>query len=310
MPVLRNHSVVELVRGIKAFLSLDLGVTRGQAPDHQFTESQLRTQTRKLARSREQSKKQGEHLEQARKQIAARDRRIAGLSASLEKNTSADPGAANAPGKSLGRTVNDFHRLYYDSHSSGGTWQDTFWQGVPVWKCPLDLWIYQEIIFDSKPDVIIETGTAFGGSASFLASMCDLVGHGKVITIDLEDREGRPRHERIQYVRGSSTSGEVFEQVERSTAGADKTLVILDSDHRKQHVLEELEMYKQFVEKGSYIIVEDTNVNGHPVLPNFGPGPMEAVESFLKKNEDFIVDDGKEKFYMTFNPRGFLKKVS
>ncbi len=86
-------------------------------------------------------------------------------------------------------------------------------------------------------------------------------------------------------------------------------LVILDSDHSKRHVLDELRTYSQFVGEGSYIIVEDTNVNGHPVLPEFGPGPMEAIQDFLKENKDFAVDGSKEKFYMTFNPKGYLRRV-
>lgn len=170
------------------------------------------------------------------------------------------------------------------------------------------MWVYQEIIFEQRPDVIVETGTAFGGSALFLACMCDLVGNGKVITIDIEHKDDRPQHNRIRYVRASSTDEEVVGQVERATNGG-KAMVILDSDHSKDHVLEELHSYSQLVHKGGYIVVEDTNVNGHPVRPRFGPGPMEAVEEFLAANKDFVVDENKEKFYMTFNPRGFLKRV-
>jgi len=85
-------------------------------------------------------------------------------------------------------------------------------------------------------------------------------------------------------------------------------MVILDSDHSKGHVLSELKIYSKFVTKGSYIIVEDTNINNHPVFPDFGPGPMEAVEEFLKENKDFSVDRSREKFYLTFNPKGFLQK--
>jgi len=175
-------------------------------------------------------------------------------------------------------------------------------------KCPLDLWIYQEIIFEVKPDVMIECGTANGGSALFLASMCDLVNNGKVITIDIEDKEGRPTHKRIKYLLGSSTSIEVVEQVRKLISDKDKVMVILDSDHSKGHVLSELKIYSKFVTKGSYIIVEDTNINGHPVFSDFGPGPMEAVEEFLKENKDFSVDRSREKFYLTFNPKGFLQK--
>lgn len=207
--------------------------------------------------------------------------------------------------------VSQFHKLYYDAHIFGKTWCNTFWLGIPTLKCPLDLWIYQEIIFEVKPDVIIECGTAHGGSALFLASVCDLVGNGKVITIDIEDKKGRPKHNRIKYLLGSSTSKEIVRKVRSLVKNGDKVMVVLDSDHHKEHVLNELRIYSNFVTKGSYIIVEDTNINGHPVYPEFGPGPMEAVEEFLReKNKDFVVDKTKEKFYLTFNPKGYLKRIN
>jgi len=205
--------------------------------------------------------------------------------------------------------VSRFHKLYFDSHRFGKTWSNTFWLGIITKKCPLDLWIYQEIIFGIKPDVIIECGTAKGGSALFLASMCDLVKNGKVITVDVKDTKGVPQHKRIKYLIGSSTSKEIIEKIKSLIGKNDKVMVILDSNHTKQHVLNELELYNKLVTKGDYLIVEDTQLNGHPVMPQFGPGPMEAVEEFLKENKDFVVDKTKEKFYMTWNPNGYLKKV-
>lgn len=205
--------------------------------------------------------------------------------------------------------VNQFHELYYDSHFFGKTWGNIFWLGIPTLKCPLDLWIYQEIIFEVKPDVIIECGTANGGSALFLASMCDLVDNGSVITIDIEDKEKRPKHKRIKYLLGSSTSKEIVEKVRNLIKDEIKVMVILDSDHHKEHVFNELRIYSKFVTKGSYLIVEDTNINGHPIFPDFGPGPMEAVKEFLRENKDFVIDETKEKFYLTFNPKGYLKRI-
>ncbi len=202
--------------------------------------------------------------------------------------------------------IDGFHKFYYDSY----VWEDaTYWLGFIAQKCPLDLWVYQEIIWELKPDVIIETGTAQGGTALFLASICDLVGYGRVLTIDIKDEAGRPRHSRIQYFLGSSTSEEIIRRVQASLNATDKVMVILDSGHSKEHVLNELRIYSKFVSKGSYLIVEDTNLNGYPVVPRFGPGPMEAVQEFLlERHNDFVIDKDKEKLYLTFNPNGYLKR--
>ena len=202
--------------------------------------------------------------------------------------------------------VRDFHKLYYNSYLFSKGFANTKWFGIPTLKCPLDLWLYQELIVDLRPHVLIETGTCNGGSALFLASMCDLVGNGRVITVDIEHREGRPTHPRIRYVHGSSVDDKIIAEIRKSIQPDEKVIVFLDSNHEKDHVLEELKLYRDFVTPGSYIIVEDTNINGHPVSPDFGPGPMEAIEEFLNMDSSFQVDKDKEKFYLTFNPRGFL----
>lgn len=210
-------------------------------------------------------------------------------------------------GWSKKNVVNSFHKLYHGNPSQ--TWLNTFWLGIPVTKCPLDLWVYQEIIFKLKPDVIIECGTGKGGGALFMAHILDTLNNGKVISIDIEDVEGKPLHKRIDYLLGSSTSEGVVALVSGLIAGNEKVMVILDSDHHKEHVLNELRIYSRFVTKGSYVIVEDTDLNSHPVRPKFGPGPMEAVSQFLQENKDFVIDSTQEKFYMTFNPNGYLVKI-
>jgi cephalosporin hydroxylase len=204
-----------------------------------------------------------------------------------------------------------FHQFYYDdARYNLGTWAKTFWFGVPTLKCPLDMWIYQEVIFKTKPDLIIECGTNQGGSALFFAHMLTLMGgDGRIITIDIEHLDGRPEHERITYLKGSSTSPEMLENVKQHIKPETRVMVVLDSDHSKAHVLEELKLYAPLVTVGLYLIVEDTNINGHPVRPDFGPGPMEAVDEFLKDNDHFQIDPGREKFHLTFNPRGYLGKV-
>src|SRR5271157_349880 len=204
--------------------------------------------------------------------------------------------------------VDLFHVLYYTSTYT--TWANTYWLGTKVYKNPCDLWIYQEVIFEIKPDIIIECGTQEGGSAFYFASLCDLVGNGLVITIDIRDHENRPTHERITYLLGSSTDREIVEQVRELSKNASKILVVLDSDHSMKHVSAELTIYSELVTVGSYIVVEDSDINGHPVDPRFGPGPMEAINQFLNAHKNFTVDSSKEKHFLTFNPRGFLKKIS
>lgn len=206
--------------------------------------------------------------------------------------------------------VQGFHHLYYDSHILGKSFFDTFWLGVSTLKCPMDLWVYQEILHELKPDLIIETGTANGGSALFLASMFDLIGKGEIVTIDIEKNERRPQHKRIQYLHGSSTSDEIVGAVKKIAADKPTVLVILDSDHSQAHVSRELTIYAPLVTKGSYLIVEDSNVNGHPVAPEHGPGPMEALDEFLITNKNFVIDAEREKFLMTFNPRGYLRRTT
>jgi cephalosporin hydroxylase len=202
--------------------------------------------------------------------------------------------------------VDQFHRLYYGRREQ--TWGNTFWLGHHVLKCPLDLWTYQEILHEVRPDLIIETGTYRGGSALFLASISDLLDRGEVVTIDSARQDGRPRHRRITYLTGSSTSDVILRQVRRRARGKSTVLVILDSGHAKEHVLAELHAYAPLVTPGSYIIVEDTSLNGHPVESDHGPGPAEAVAEFLKGNDAFVRDESREKFMLTFNPGGYLKK--
>lgn len=206
--------------------------------------------------------------------------------------------------------VSKFHNLYYDSNVFGGTWRSTKFLGVPAQKCPFDLFVYQEILSELKPDVIIECGTAFGGGALFLASICDLLHHGQVITIDITNTRLSPDHERITYLLGSSTDDAIVDIVKERVKGKEKVLVILDSDHSEAHVKKELDIYHQFVTKGSYLIVEDSNVNGNPVNPEHGPGPMEAAVAFRKENKDFEVDKSREKHYITFNPDGYLRRIN
>jgi len=208
--------------------------------------------------------------------------------------------------------LDEFRRVYYESWLQ--TWANTSWLGVPSEKPPQDFWVYQEIITELRPDFIVETGTRYGGSALFMATVCDALGHGQVITIDLQDLasgdRSRREHPRITYLHGSSTSPDILLQVRGMLGDASTVLVILDSDHGMTHVSDELRLYADFVTEGSYLIVEDTHLNGHPVEPGFGPGPWEAVDVFLATTPQFVPDRSREKFLLTFSPRGYLQRCA
>ena len=132
----------------------------------------------------------------------------------------------------------------------------------------------------------MECGTYVGGTAHYLACICDLLDHGRVITIDVRERQPdrRPRHPRIEYRTGSSTAPEIVAGVAEAVQPGERVMVILDSNHEKEHVLAELRAYSPLVTPADYLVVEDTNVNGHPVRADLWPRPMEAVDEFLAGN--------------------------
>jgi cephalosporin hydroxylase len=136
---------------------------------------------------------------------------------------------------------------------------------------------------------------------------------GRVISIDIVDGVTKAKdlpivRERVEYLVGSSTSPEILTRVKQRIEGK-RVLVILDSDHSRDHVFREMELYSPFIEVGGYMIVQDSNINGHPVYPSFGPGPMEAIEDFLKINSGFEIDKGRERLLHTMHPNGYLKRV-
>lgn len=202
------------------------------------------------------------------------------------------------------KLIEEFHKFYFYSRVIG----ETKWMGIRVLKIPFDLWVYQEIIYEKKPDIIIETGTGAGGSTLFLANICEIIGKGKIISVDVT-RQNVPHHKRITYLLGSSISPEIITKIKLSIKKGDKVMAIMDSDHSKDYVVKELRIYSNLVTKGQYMIMEDTNVNGHPVFSDHGPGPMEGVVEFLKKEKRFKADISREKFYISQNPNGYLLKI-
>jgi cephalosporin hydroxylase len=204
--------------------------------------------------------------------------------------------------------------LYYRLAS----YRNMYWLGIPVIKTPSDMWMMQQVISEVRPDFIIEAGTFFGGSALYFAHVLDglELPEAKVITIDIQDRTSEVSklalwQRRVQFVHGSSTAPEVVEQVSEGVAGK-KVLVVLDSSHAKPHVLGELAAYAPLVSPGSYVVVEDTSLDGMPLQPSLGAGPMAAVEEFLESElgTKFEPDLSREAFLLTFHPGGWLRRVN
>lgn len=198
------------------------------------------------------------------------------------------------------------------------------WLGLPFIQLPQDIVAMQEIIWSVKPDLIIETGIAHGGSLVFYASMLELIGgEGRVLGIDVEIREHNrvaiERHlmfKRIRMVEGSSTDDGIVKKVFEAAKGRKKVLVVLDSNHTHEHVLKELNFYSPLVTKGSYLVVFDTLVEDMPddFYPNrpWGKGnnPKTAVHEFLKTSDRFVIDEDIEnKLLITVAPDGYLKCI-
>ena len=185
--------------------------------------------------------------------------------------------------------------------------QPTFFLGVPLVQIPSDNWLMAELIFQIKPDYIIETGTAYGGSSLFYAAILELVNpDGKIITVDINKKNIRAKardtdlwKRHVKFILGSSTDPEVIEQIEAEVGKGKKVLVTLDTLHAPNHVSNELELYSSFVSKGSYIIVQDT----------FFEGLAEAIDGFLASHPAFRQDVTlDQRFVFTKYRGGFLKR--
>ena len=187
------------------------------------------------------------------------------------------------------------------------------WMGVPAQKNPMDAWIYQEIIHRVRPDTIVEIGSASGGSTLYYCHLLDLLDKpGKVISVDIDRSAFQAEHERIVVITGDSTAPETFERVKEHVADG-PTLVIQDGDHERGAVLRDLQLYGPLVTVGSYLIVEDGVIDQFHAGDGIGwslEGPMPAVDDFLAEHPHFVVDEECERYLLTYNPRGFLRRVS
>ncbi len=211
--------------------------------------------------------------------------------------------------------MNDAGLAYLEWFYNTNVWKGIHYRGVRTLKLPLDMWNYQELIFENNIHWVLETGSRHGGSALFFADLLAAGGReGGVVSIDVTHEALHPlaaTHPRIQFLLGDSTSDftlkQAMELVPARRQGG--LLLILDSDHAAPHVLRELKAWVPQLRRGDYLIVEDTIVNGHPVRPEFGPGPLEAVEAYLVPNPNRLVHDSarEEKFACTFAYRGYYK---
>jgi cephalosporin hydroxylase len=199
------------------------------------------------------------------------------------------------------------------------------WMGRPIIQFPQDMIALQEVIWQVKPDLIIETGIAHGGSLVFSASMLELLGNqGAVLGIDIDIRahnltaiSQHPMSKRINMIQGSSISPAVIEQVYEYAENKETVLVMLDSNHSHNHVMAELNAYAHLVSKGSYCIVYDTGIEDMPADYDWqgrpwgkGNNPKTAVWEFLKGNDYFEIDKNiQDKLLITVAPDGYLKRV-
>jgi cephalosporin hydroxylase len=199
------------------------------------------------------------------------------------------------------------------------------WMGRPIIQYPQDMIAMQEIIWDVKPDLVIETGIAHGGSLIYYASLMELIGHGEVLGIDIDIRqhnrteiEKHPMFKRIKMIEGSSVDENTAAVVKKFAEGKERILVCLDSNHTHEHVLRELQLYAPLVSLNSYIIVFDTIVEDLPEgyfsqkRPwGISNNPRTAVDEFLRNNDDFVIDETIDnKLLISVTPRGYLKRIN
>ena len=211
--------------------------------------------------------------------------------------------------------MNQAGLAYLEWFYGTNVWKDLRYRGVRTLKLPLDMWNYQEILFEKDLHWVIETGTRHGGSALYFADLLAAGNRdGVVVSIDLTHEALDPAaaaHPRIRLLLGDSAGESIKQQAMALVPGKRRRglLLILDSDHTASHVLRELEAWVPLLHPGDYLIVEDTIINGHPVRPEFGPGPFEAIAQYLKRSPIGLQRDAarEDKFGCTFAVRGYFE---
>ena len=180
----------------------------------------------------------------------------------------------------------------------------TYW-GVMTKKLPLDMWIFQEIVAERKPEVIVEVGNLHGGSTLFLAHLLDVIGKGEVVAADIDhDRYKAPAHPRITKMTGDIADSRLVDSI-KTIVGGRSCMVIHDAQHSWKFALRDLENLHGLVTKGQYFVMEDGVIDEWKP----GTGPMTAVKKFLPGHPEFRVDASRERYGMTWNPMGYLERV-
>lgn len=220
----------------------------------------------------------------------------------------AAPGGVDGPPEVSTPVPDELAEGFVEAVWMNRPWDDVRWLGHDFDTAPADAFAYQEMISEATPDWIIETGGG-GGRSLFLATMCELVGHGEVIAVSEPGGDDRPEHERLHHVDGAGGDEAVAATIRRMV-GSERALVVLGSRSHRRELVKEFEAYAPLVPVGSWVVVTDTIVNGNPVWAGFGPGPAEAVKSLLQHHGEFARDPDKEKYSFTFNPGGYLRRVS
>jgi cephalosporin hydroxylase len=203
----------------------------------------------------------------------------------------------------------DHRTTFIDAVWHSMPWVSSTWLGRPHTSAPTDLHAYQQLLTSVRPDWVIETGTGDGGRSLFLASVCELLEHGKVVSVGEHLAEDLPIHPRLVYVDGSPSAEATVARV-RALVEPDATaLVIVGTCEGRQPTEDQFEAYADLVPPGSYVVITDTIVNGNPVWAGFGAGPSEAVRQILARHGEFYADPEPERWSLTFNPGGFLKRI-
>ena len=190
---------------------------------------------------------------------------------------------------------------------------NTKWFGVDCLKNPLDFWIYQELIYSIQPTVILEIGNWKGGSALAMANLLDIQGSGRVIAVDINHNQIDPKaraHPRITWIQGDATDPNIEKQIRALISADDRVLIIEDSDHVDTTVSKLLHMDKDLIRVGDYFIVEDSNCGGKPLSHGPSPGPWAGILRFLEEDTNWESDREQEKYIVTWNPLGFLRRKS